>query len=90
MKRKLKSIITFVVKPKLKPLPKGVSPLVGETRLALPQPKLKPLPKANTKPLPKAKTKPKPKTKLEAKGLSLENIKKLVVLVVVLYDHICI
>ena len=48
---------------------KGASPLVGETRLALPQPK--------PKPLPKAKTKPKPKTKLEAKGLTLENKKKL-------------
>ena len=29
------------------------------------------------KPLPKAKTKPKPKTKLEARGLTLENKKKL-------------
>ena len=48
---------------------KGASPLIGETRLALPQPK--------PKPLPKAKTKPKPKTKLEAKGLTLENKKKL-------------
>ena len=40
---------------------------------------VKPLPKTKTKPkpLPKAKTKPKPKTKLEARGLSIENKKKL-------------
>ena len=47
---------------KTKPKPKEASPLF---------PQLKP------QPIPKAKTKPKPKTKLEAKGLSLENKKKL-------------
>ena len=46
---------------------KRASPLVGETRLALPQ--LKP------RPLSEAKTKPKPKTKLEDKGISRENKK---------------
>ena len=39
--------------------------------------KTKPKPKPKTQPLPKARTKPNPKTKLEAKGLSLENKKKL-------------
>ena len=40
---------------------------------------VKPLPKTKTKhkPIPKAKTEPKPKTKLEARGLSLEEKKKL-------------
>ena len=33
--------------------------------------------KTKPKPLPKSKTKPKPKTKLEARGLTLENKKKL-------------
>ena len=36
---------------------------------------IKPKPKA--KPLPKAKIKPKPKTELEAKGLTLDNKRKL-------------
>ena len=33
--------------------------------------------KTKPKPVPKSKTKPKPKTKLEARGLTLENKKKL-------------
>ena len=36
-----------------------------------------PMSKPNIKPLPYAKTEPKLKTKLEARGLSLENKKKL-------------
>ena len=42
--------------------------------------KTKPKPKPKPQPLSKAKTRPKPKTKLEAKGLSLENTKKLDIL----------
>ena len=38
---------------------------------------VKPNPKPKPKPLPKATTKHEPKTKLEAKGLTLENKKKL-------------
>ena len=38
---------------------------------------VKPLPKPETMPLHKAKIRPKPQTKLEAKGISLENKKKL-------------
>ena len=39
--------------------------------------KSKPKPKSKPQPLPKAKTKPMSKTKLEAKGVYLENKKKL-------------
>ena len=38
---------------------------------------VKPKTKTKPKPLPKVSTKPKPKTKLEARGLTLENKKKL-------------
>ena len=45
--------------------------------LAKTKTKPKPKPQNKPKPLPKAKTNPKPKTKLEARGLTLENKKKL-------------